>query len=430
MAAAGCVNVPSGDGDQTQNTDTDQQSTVDNSTDSQSDEGEDEDESESQTQPSDPLIVQSVSNMFGLMNWMGSGYVQSSTIYRNVISDGYRSLRRLHNEDSEDISQEQIDSISTTLQTVKDATGVFEPYYEDAVNYESFVDEMISDIRDSYRRGENEILKDYLRDHRDTLYYLQREEYLSSTYPGVVTFGKPYEIAAGADVVDSRDPASGLVYEVYYTEVDRQESAESFYISEGELKFKHSPFGEDVSNINLDDDPREFTVADPRELTSWFPDTSGLVASSYINVYSFDETKSGYPEDYIGDEDSISMDSKRWMSLNDEQHVSINLLQYSDESAASTAFEQIVDAGVTDGETELHGVSWDRIFYRDEENDRTIYVQLRQVGEYIIILDITTTPWERRSISVSDDEEGPITELTSLTFLGVLDEQEDSDDGS
>jgi hypothetical protein len=275
-------------------------------------------------------------------------------------------------EDGEDLSDSDIDGLLTLAE--ENATignEYFGAFYSDHYNFQGVIGTTGEDVQRNHERGETDLLMDSLDKFRR--YYASniRESQVKEMYSVDPISGDP------VGIFESGEYAPFRVYETLHTDESGEQAhlaydPQSARYSDTEVEVEQPAFFENLSTEVL-------------TYTETFSEPNARLSESLIRI--------NQPEDSYSD---VDLDAETTHSSN------IYIQAYDSAGAAETALERLQERATTEETINMWGSSWTEMFA--EYGEDNLYAHVQQAGEFLVIVGMSTDPWENRE-AVLDQKE-------------------------
>jgi len=319
-------------------------------------------------------VASSTRDVVSLLSWIKNDYNAAVDLYRTraneVMTYTEDLIERL--EDGEDLSDSDIDGLLTLAE--ENATignEYFGAFYSDHYNFQGVIGTTGEDVQRNHERGETDLLMDSLDKFRRYYASNTRESQVKEMYSVDPISGDP------VGIFESGEYAPFRVYETLHTDESGEQAhlaydPQSARYSDTEVEVEQPAFFENLSTEVL-------------TYTETFSEPNARLSESLIRI--------NQPEDSYSD---VDLDAETTHSSN------IYIQAYDSAGAAETALERLQERATTEETINMWGSSWTEMFA--EYGEDNLYAHVQQAGEFLVIVGMSTDPWENRE-AVLDQKE-------------------------
>ena len=336
-----------------------------------------EDENEGENEDADSGDTQraiATREVVDFLDWSKNEYARSRSSYRSAVNQVENITLELieATENGEEVSESEIDLLIETArryETIGD--DEFGEFYSSHLNYRGVINSFEDELRRNQRRGEVELLNESLSQFRRYYGNRRTREIIDTRYPIEPVIGGPIE-----RFISDTD-GSMYIFEVMYRD---NAGIQTQMVHEDPESFRR------YDNVRIRQSPFDYTAAETDlEYTNLFSSGDFRTSEAIIRIHR-EHDLGGEPIDLRAE----SVDS-----------AIVYVQKYESTTAAEMAYQELQGQLVSEGEDERWGSSWEKMLVPNGSDN--VYAHLANDSEYVIAVDLSTTPWENRPQTVDSE---------------------------
>lgn len=403
-AVSGCAAsiIANSDDDDDDKSDTDSINTGESNTSDNSEKNQDQQENQSQTSP-----PQQVEQAIDFADWLSSGYEDSYEKYNSVVEDFKNIFKNYYNRDAENIRVSELRTTAEKAEQIwRNIDEIFDGYYQYYYPFNDLVTTIRKKIIPSILRGEYQYVSDKFYELYRT--FAELNQSVLAQYPRLIVSGYPETKFLRVDSVGKIKKNNQRTFEIYYETSSNspylEDGKAGFFITPTQINIRQHPFGKNPQLGNTVDNRirREYQDLKKRNATifkqsEWMRNPINPVSTMHLNVFDYSLIANGYPSDYAFTEDTTARSEASVPDFDQQPSVKILLLEFQNNRNATAAFETITKNGVTDGTIQHRGAKYTKC--HSINTSETYYADITTVDQFVVVVDINSTQWFRRSRS-------------------------------
>lgn len=412
-------------------------------------ESDEEPPQETETGPPAEVLSQRVGDLTEFLDFVSGPARGARSGYVRNLEQAGQALQELEQADPSSVTEAEITAVSDHLADAAAEREPLEQYYTEHYPVEQTGEEFASEATAAIQRQDYDSFEDILFDYKSIVAALQQSATIGANeyYPLSVVHRSQYELLLNSatgniELEGSTDLSYDRIGEVYHsgrqgrfagylTPVDLPLVSEPFnqnqydyfdeeqtYEYEGDTESKLTvDAGEDDDEDDELEDPiypfvyRDVFAADEARVSETLIE---IIHCNFVNWNGAD-----YPDGFLreveqDDDDEpndVRPDGSTPMNVDEvgrEQQSLAYIQRYESGEAAAAAFDTIQEAvGVGEESQQRDGFTWTRLYATDSAADETLYADGAQVGEFVVLTELTPQSWRDREAAdeTSDGDE-------------------------